>query len=169
MNIPAVFLHPLYYQKGATLDFSNIHEQDIVSSPFKFDIAYSLGVFTTWQPWKDKLRSVPMLFLAWKEYEASLVILHKSRERHQVKKHMTQVIAIFIQSLFWMNGQPVSELAKWQKDVKALRLKPINLEERLDFVMSQPEKYPAFIQIQQLINEIQKLFYKMQAVENLKK
>jgi hypothetical protein len=56
-------------------------------------------------------------------------------------------------------------LNEWQEEMKRFKHKPINAEERLDFVIKKPAMYHSFIQLQQLFSECHKLYYKLKAIE----
>ncbi|WP_078380222.1 YpoC family protein [Sutcliffiella halmapala] len=165
MKLPGSFLHPLFYEAKDRIELTSFHWNDCITTPFKYDLAYSLGMAPLHLPWENNNETVPLLFLGWKELEGELTQFHENRESIKVKVKMTQAIALLLQALFWLNRQPVRSLQEWQKEVNLLQYKPVNIEERLDFVMKRPELYHAFIQLQQLFSECTKLFYKVKIIE----
>jgi hypothetical protein len=165
MRIPDAFVHPLYYKKTDTLSITSFELEDIITKPFKYDIAYYQGAAPFQLPWENTSDSIPLLLFSWKRQESMLNDLHEKRRRFEAKEHIIPAVGWFIQMLFWINGQPVRSLTDWKKDVQSLQWKPMNVDERLDFVMKKPGMYHAFIQLQQLFTECNKLFYKIKVME----
>jgi hypothetical protein len=50
-----------------------------------------------------------------------------------------------------------------------LQRKPVNCEERLLFVINKPTQYHSFVQLQQLFDELEKIYYKAQTVKRILK
>lgn len=165
MRAPTAFVHPLYYAESEEVETGRFNWQSSLTVPFKYDIAYALGLAPSNLPWEHHTETVPLLFQLWKEKEVKLNTLHDKRERSDVKVHVIGGIALLLQAIFWMNQVPVRSLADWEKEISQLPEIPVNIEERLDFVMKKPELYHSFIQLQQLFTESSKLFYKMQAIQ----
>ncbi|MGM0834974.1 MAG: YpoC family protein [Bacillota bacterium] len=164
MRVPTAFAHPLYYSESQEIESGRFDWENSLTVPFKYDMAYALGLAPSNLPWEHQSQTVPLLFHLWKEIEAKLNMLHEKRERSDVKAHVVGGIALLLQAIFWMNKLPVRSLADWEKEILQLHVIPVNIVERLDFVMKKPEMYHAFIQLQQLFTESSKLFYKLQAI-----
>ena len=49
-----------------------------------------------------------------------------------------------------------------------LKIKPINIRERLDYIIQNPNKFHSFIQLSELFVEMEKLFRKQQVLMDLK-
>ncbi|TYS68435.1 hypothetical protein FZC76_11950 [Sutcliffiella horikoshii] len=165
MKIPESFLHPHFYSNQDSISIKIFSLADIIEVPFKFDIAYYLGVAPDQLPWEMTSDSIPHILTSWKEKEILLNSLHEVRDRKEARKQIVLPIAWFLQLLFWMNGQPVRGLTDWKIEVCRLKWKPINVDERLEFVIKKPEMYHSFIQLQQLYTECAKLFYKIKVLE----
>jgi hypothetical protein len=165
MRVPTAFAHPLYYSESQVIVAGKFDWETSLTFPFLYDMAYALGHAPSNLPWEHHLQTVPLLFNLWKVNETKLNMLHEKRERSDVKIHVIGGIALLLQVIFWMNQVPVRSLADWEKEVEQLPIIPVNIVERLDFVMKKPEMYHAFIQLQQLFTESSKLFYKMQAIQ----
>ncbi|KPB06631.1 YpoC family protein [Bacillus sp. CHD6a] len=165
MKIPESFLHPHFYSNQDNISIKTYDLKDIIAVPFKFDIAYYMGAAPDQLPWEMTSDSIPDILTSWREKEILLNSLHETRDRKEARKQILLPIAWYLQLLFWMNGQPVRGLTGWKKEVGRLQWKPVNVEERLEFVIKKPEMYHSFIQLQQLYTESAKLFYKMKALE----
>lgn len=68
-------------------------------------------------------------------------------------------LGIYLSMLFWSNRRPV-QLDELDKHMKTLELVPMNLEERLHFIMDKSDGYPAFKQLNELVQEQRKLVLK---------
>jgi len=66
----------------------------------------------------------------------------------------------FVAFLFWTNETNVPGILNLEQEIKQLRIKPINISERLDFIMSKPDNYHSFVQLCQLFEEFTKQYYK---------
>lgn len=165
MRVPTAFAHPLFYSESQIIETGPFNWQESLTFPFKYDMAYALGLAPSNLPWEHQSQTVPLLFHLWKETETKLNVLHEKRERSDVKGSIAGGIALLLQAIFWMNKLPVRSLTDWEQEIQQLHAKPVNIVERLDFVIKKPEMYHAFIQLQQLFAETSKLFYKMQAIQ----
>ncbi|WP_226683559.1 YpoC family protein [Sutcliffiella horikoshii] len=165
MKIPEAFLHPHFYSNQNSISIKTFELEDIIEIPFKYDIAYYQGAAPHLLPWEKTSDSIPLILNRWKEKERHLISLHEIRDRKEAREQVIHPIAWFLQMLFWMNGQPVRSITDWKNEVDKLKWKPMNVDERLEFVIKKPEMYHAFIQLQQLYTESAKLFYKMKALE----
>lgn len=166
MKIPDAFVHSFFYTKQDSIDLTNFDMEDIITIPFKYDIAYYQGAAPYQLPWENTSDSIPLILMSWKAKEVKLNALHEKRDRRAAREEVIPAIAWYLQMQFWMNGQPVRSLNEWKRELGSLKWKPMNVDERLDFVMKKPELYHSFIQLQQLFTECAKLFYKRKALEN---
>ncbi|WP_053073700.1 YpoC family protein [Bacillus sp. LL01] len=166
MKIPEAFIHPYFYTKKDSININHFDMEDIITIPFKYDIAYYQGAAPYKLPWENTSDSIPLILISWKAKQSTLNTLHENRDRRGAKEEMIPAIGWFLQMQFWMNGQPVRSINDWKRDIDSLKWTPINVDERFDFVLKKPELYHSFIQLQQLFTEGEKLFYKSKALEN---
>ena len=164
MRVPSAFAFSLFYAEGEVIETGQFDWSTSFTVPFKYDMAYALGLAPSNLPWEHHAETVPLLFNLWKDREANLNMLHEQRDRSGVKEQVVGGIALLLQAICWINQVPVRSLTGWQKEMQQLPVVPVNMVERLDFVMKKPEMYHSFIQLQQLFTESGKLFYKMQAI-----
>ncbi|QFT89362.1 hypothetical protein FIU87_11955 [Bacillus sp. THAF10] len=165
MRVPEAFWHPYFYSEGDSLHSKSFSSEDIIEVPFKFDIAYYLGAAPDNLPWESLTDSIPLLIVSWKAQMRILTELHEKRSRQQARQYIIPSISWYLQMLFWINDQPVRGLTNWKVDCDALKWKPVNVVERVDFALKKPNLYHSFIQLQQLFNETEKIFYKKQALK----
>jgi len=110
--------------------------------------------------------TIPSLIEEWKLIKGKLEQLFKLRDKKAIEEPMKQGIALFVQMLHSSNGLSVcpSPIQYHQ-----LRLKPVNVEERLEFILARPHLYHSFIQLVELMNEMEKQWFKVMAINKSKK
>ncbi|MBC2142181.1 hypothetical protein HCA89_07640 [Listeria innocua] len=68
-------------------------------------------------------------------------------------------LGIFLSILFWSNHRPV-QLDNLTEQIKTLETKPLNLEERLEYVLKRGNTFLGFRQLNELVLEQRKLIAK---------
>ena len=86
-----------------------------------------------------------------------------------VKASMTNALHLFFEFLFWTNEREVPNFIPTKQDFSTLHIKPINLTERIFFILSKLEHYHSFIQLSQLFDEFTKQYYKKILMDKQKK
>lgn len=161
-DIPPSFLVAPFFEDTKTLSCSvdlsfkegmNIH-------PFLFDILKHLGLAIEIMPWEAKEQSITFLCHDWQVSRSCLSELFRERNRVAARPHMINQINKFICALFWMNNQAVTSLINVSEEIKKLKVRPINTEERLLFIIENPDHYLSFTQLQELFTELEKQFQK---------
>lgn len=150
INIPIELKYRLFFKEDQT----TIHHEGIFEPPyFRQELLFyqSLDHTAYWNAFHEVL---PQLTAEWKEIESVLTQLFASKHQ-DTRTRMTDGIALFFMFLFWSNDEPV-HLQKWQEKTKHYAVKPVNLEERLQFILDRPFSYPAFRQLSALMLEQQK-------------
>ncbi|WP_078546142.1 YpoC family protein [Litchfieldia alkalitelluris] len=166
--VPSSFYHSLYYDKQSIISLDcELKEQQIKrllkEFPFIFDILEEVGDKFP-KPWEDRNQMIPILLESWSETSDMLSNLFKRRVRNETRGPMLQSISLYIQFLYWVNEQAVPGLQNIVSDMLKLEYTPINIEERMAFILSRPDSYHAYIQVSQLFEEGKKYFYKQNAV-----
>ncbi|WP_110112358.1 YpoC family protein [Bacillus sp. CGMCC 1.16541] len=157
-KVPPQFYHPLFFSKASVMERceKKVFKEVMLSSFFPYDLRLQPE-----EPWKQPQDFVPYVFELWNELETKIALLHKKRQAHATQMSMKYGVANFISALFWMNGVKVSRLTHLDEDVKELTYKPINIGERIAFIMTKPHLYHSFIQLSELYQELQKLYAKL--------
>lgn len=132
-------------------------ETVLVSEQFPYELAYYAG-YQCEKPWNNDQLAVSQLVTDWPNLEKKLAQAFEERDSNECAKLMKLGIAIFIQALFWTNNLPVA-LTKIDENVEKLEWKPINVGERLQFILSRPNFHHSFIQLNELMKELKKQFY----------
>jgi len=100
------------------------------------------------------------MFNEWKEESEHISNYFKQRNRKLASEPMIRGLANFISILTWINGQMLLNLNNLLLELDKLKIKPINLDERISFLLNQPDHYHSFIQLSGLYTELEKLYYK---------
>ena len=86
------------------------------------------------------------------------------------KKHakgMEKGIGLFIQFLSWSNDSQLT--LKNLNQLTLLEIKPVNVEERLGFIISRPNLFHSYRQLSELMVEQEKLYAKKNIVKKASK
>lgn len=101
----------------------------------------------------------------WIFLQGTLEVRFKNRESKQAVPEMKQAIELFIRYIYMTNGMGSDKSECWAE----CDHKPVNLEERLQFIISRPGLYHSYKQLTQLFTEQEKQYAKYVALSNLKK
>jgi hypothetical protein len=124
---------------------------------FVYELLYYHGI-DGWKPWENQEESFLFLMEEWEGVREQLEELYRNRDQNNARSAMKKGIGLFIQLLFWANDQPV--LLKEPIPSIPLVYQPVNLSERLAFIMSRPNLFHSFRQLSELIVEQEKLYVK---------
>lgn len=138
-------------------------EKIIQQVPFYFDLEGALA------PWNERETYVPLLFSVWQKLLPTLEACYEDRDVQRAKGPMLLATAAFIDALFWTNEQPVERLIGVEEDANELAVKPVNIEERLAFLLAAPNKYHSFVQLRAMMDELRKMYAKSVALAKVKK
>lgn len=123
---------------------------------FPEDISYYMGEETKIHPWQQIDHVIPSLIIKWDELNIAIEKQFKVSKNGE-RELMLEAIAIFLQLLFWTNGEPV-QLKLLEEKLTDFPLKPFNTHDRLTFIFSRPTSFHTFKQLQELIVEQLKKF-----------
>ncbi len=151
------FLKPPFYLEG-----KNEIEHDslkIINKPFSYESLHLLGDSSiSTQEYRDVI--IKEMFLQWKEESELLTGYFRIRNRKSASEPMLRGLANFISMSTWLNDKILTNLNELLIELDTLSIKPINLNERISFVIKQPDHYHSFIQLSGLYTELEKLYYK---------
>ncbi|TYR79943.1 hypothetical protein FZC66_12435 [Priestia megaterium] len=160
-DLPLHFKHPLFFKEQREIKWEKAtFGLECDQSYFLHDILYAVGEEHE-QPWKDVKKYLPQVFAKWNEAQSRLYKLFSERKAKEAQPLMIKAIAYFISALFWTNHEPVPRLTHLQQDIEKLKYKPINVYERLAFIIEKPGMYHSFIQVGELYTELRKQYAKM--------
>lgn len=151
--IPPELRHSFFYKDGQIEkgSFSKMN------TPFYDEIAYYNHLESV-KPWENPEQFSKVILDQWRQLRSEIADVFKNRKHKEASKLMKQGLSYFIQYLFWTNGQPSTLvcLERWED----LKVQPINIGERLQFIIQRPNLHHAFIQLDELFVEQEKHFMK---------
>ncbi|MED1907342.1 YpoC family protein [Cytobacillus firmus] len=157
--------HSLFYKRGDSLapkEESLFAYQPL--PPFLYEAAFYAGIPAV-RPWENNAKYIPVLFDEWAGQKDLLDMHFTNRDQKAALGPMKVSLGVFLQLLYWSNSKP----ANLQEDPGELTIKPVNLKERLDFIAARPAFYHSYIQLSELMTEMEKQYMKMLALEQMKK
>ncbi|MFD3446074.1 YpoC family protein [Microbacteriaceae bacterium 4G12] len=164
--IPPSFLQaPFFIDEAQQIAYNEAQSflETMENGYFVYDILTTKEA--VYEPWNDQEITIPAAFQMWKQEKEKIALLFRERKRKEARQPMIQFIAHLISVLHWMNGTPVVTLHSIKEELECLALKPVNVSERMTFIMEQPDHYHSFIQLSELYEEVEKLFTKMMIMQ----
>ena len=160
LPLPIELHHPFFFStKVIEVEISpSMH----VTENFMYDALFYNGI-ASFKPWENPSDAIPQLIEEWKKDRELLEALHRNRDQKNTLKAMKKGIGLFIQFLFWSNNKPV--LLKNSISLNSIEYKPVNIEERLAFIISRPTLFHSFRQLSELMVEQEKIFVKKSIME----
>lgn len=160
-SIPEELQHPLFFQSGEISWEQDDEKNWNFSRPFIYDCAYFVG-FNSLTPWFSREVSVPGLLQQWEKLKEPLRNHFSNRNKTEAASLMKLGTAFFLEFLFWSNRKPVRLYPQISYD--ELQIKPVNIKERLDFIVGRQNTYHSFMQLVELFTEMEKLFAKSKVI-----
>ncbi|MDQ0228791.1 YpoC family protein [Metabacillus malikii] len=166
-NIPSTFLNKPFFTERNT--FEKLPDSLPVKEIFKKEpLYYEFQGAPQYLPWNNTDETFPLIISLWKGNLQILKISYDTRQKNRDREELLiHSITLFVCGLFWANNKPVQTLKLDDMNISSLPIKPINCEERLGFVLNYYQKYHAFVQLQQLFSELEKVYFKHKAIKSL--
>lgn len=157
LHVPLELKSILFFpEESISIDYHKMKEWNELSSftIFPYDFAFYHGM-EVYHPWEHVEKHMSFLFTEWKKIEVECQQLFSERKTKQALEPMKEGIALFFTLVFWIHKLPV-QLKEWESKVNKLPIKPVNLVERLTFIVQRPALYHSFIQLSELFRELEK-------------
>ncbi|MGG4491922.1 YpoC family protein [Metabacillus idriensis] len=167
INLPDAFKAEPFFSKDdltILLNSAGTAEEIIKANPLYFDIFYKANMPIDFYPWKNPELSIRILEDEWLSIKETIKSGISSNRRKADKGQMIKGISILICMIHWSNDIPVHHLHIEGYDLTSFAAKPVNLSERLMYVLLKPEQFHSFIQLDQLIEETAKQYHKKRAM-----
>jgi hypothetical protein len=101
----------------------------------------------------------------WQQYKLELEEYLKNRDSEKASPLMEKAIGLFREFLYSSNGLHCSDLY----NIDDCILKPINVQERLKFIITRPSLYHSYVQLAELFAEQEKQYARKMALNKVKK
>ncbi len=167
LPIPKELQHPFFF---SIQDEMNIEKESLtkisLNDPFLYEIAYYSQVDAL-KPWERQEEFIPLIVAEWAKMKPLLSDLFSKRETKQIMKPMQSAVRLFLAFVYWGNGLPVQYSPSLISH--KLRIKPVNIDERLTFIIARPVLHHSFIQLNGLMVEMEKQYVKAQALKKASK
>jgi hypothetical protein len=163
--VPKELLLPLFYTGNDEEVFVDSHQPDPLNPFFSYEILYYNKIVDTPVPW-NTTSYIQEAEEGWQGIREELNAAFSSRSADEINSLMKKAIAQFLMYLFWTNQMPAKP-AIWREELGKMRLKPVNADERLSFVLTQPSLFHSYKQLEQLFIEQLKQYLKQQAIKKI--
>ncbi|WP_342432100.1 YpoC family protein [Neobacillus sp. FSL H8-0543] len=114
-------------------------------------------------PMESQDESISHLLEEWEKVKPELESLYRNRDQKTTIRGMKKGIALFLQFLFWSNDRQMSALET--TPLILLDIKPVNIDERLGFIISRPNLFHSYRQLCELMVEHEKLYAKKKVIK----
>jgi hypothetical protein len=101
----------------------------------------------------------------WESIQSQLAPLFRARDQKNTKEWMKKGINLFLQFLYLTNNEIFLSSNGNKINYDQFLFKPVNLEERIDFIISRPGLYHSYRQLSELMHEQEKQFVKSNIVK----
>ncbi|MDR6998513.1 YpoC family protein [Neobacillus niacini] len=119
------------------------------------------------KPWEKPSEVVPILLLEWGNLKEDLERFYSIRDQENTNLGMKKGIDLFLKFLFWSNERPIAD--KEPLPLDSLEYKPVNIGERLGFILKRPNLFHSYRQLSELFLEQEKLFVKKNIMKKASK
>lgn len=167
LPIPKELQHSFFFSVNEKLivDQTSLTNMNI-TIPFLYEAAFYSKV-EAFKPWEKQEECIPILLKEWEAIKPQLEGYFSRRDIKQVEKPMKLGISLLIEFVYWTNELPVNfSKVILQKNIKIM---PVNLEERLSFILAKPTLHHSFIQLNELMLEMEKQYEKQKALKKASK
>lgn len=111
-------------------------------------------------------KDVTRILEEWQSVKELLDDLYRSRDFKNTKAWMDKGIELFLQFMVQTNDMP---FFKDTIPYDQFEIKPVNLEERLEFIIERPNLYHSYRQLSELMSEQEKHFVKKNIIKKSSK
>jgi hypothetical protein len=108
-------------------------------------------------------QAISNLLSDWERIKVELETLYRNRDQKSTLQGMKKGIGLFIQFLFWSNDRQIN--SKEPVSINQLVITPVNLDERLAYILSRPNLFHSYRQLSELMTEQAKQYAKKNIVK----
>jgi len=111
----------------------------------------------------NRRETAAAILAEWEIIQSQLAPLFRARDQKNTKEWMENGINLFLQFLYLTNHETFLSSNEIRYD--QFLYKPVNLEERIDFIHSRPGLYHSYRQLSELMLEQEKQFVKSNIIK----
>lgn len=163
--VPEPFCLQPFYAQGELLELSSSFADNLRHRPFSYDIAHFHEAKKADKPWLKWRENGPAMFHLWEETNGELRLHYKKRDKKAAKEPMTAMIALLMDAIFWLNERAIASLVNWKVEIAELEIAPVNIVERIQFMLESPEHFHSYNQLKSLFTEVEKSYYRQLAIK----
>ena len=119
-----------------------------------------------YKPWEDFAAIQAELWAEWAVVADRVEERLAKRQTKEIEPYMQKGIVLFLSTLFWSNKSAV-QVDHLDAHIQSLVHKPVNVDERIGYILNRPNTYPAYMQLKSLMDEQKKLVAKLIALKKL--
>jgi hypothetical protein len=108
-------------------------------------------------------QAISNLLSDWERIKVELETLYRNRDQKSTLQGMKKGIGLFIQFLYWSNDRQIN--SKEPISINQLVITPVNLDERLAYILSRPNLFHSYRQLSELMTEQAKQYAKKNIVK----
>ncbi|MEH6994624.1 YpoC family protein [Neobacillus drentensis] len=108
-------------------------------------------------------QAISNLLSDWERIKVELEGLYRNRDQKSTLQGMKKGIGLFIQFLYWSNDRQIN--SKEPISINQLVISPVNLDERLAYILSRPNLFHSYRQLSELMTEQAKQYAKKNIVK----
>ncbi|NGP43745.1 hypothetical protein G4V62_01720 [Bacillaceae bacterium SIJ1] len=159
IQVPASFSIRPFYEQSARI---HLPKGDAPLSAWLESVPFAIDVAAALHEPHVRIYEAPYsefneVFNWWEDtWKGPIQTAFSNDEKDVAGPMMIQGTANFLSLLFWIGRQPVQALTSWQEDMLQCPITPMNLKERMPFIVSRPRHYASFIQLNQMYIELRK-------------
>ncbi|MDP4083846.1 MAG: hypothetical protein Q8934_04435 [Bacillota bacterium] len=158
VQVPKELNHSFFFEQNKEIDIKS----EIEEMNFIYEIYFYNGIPAP-KPWIHPNEALPKLLEKWTSKKEELTLLHQKMDQKTIEEDMKKGIGLFIQFLFWSNDCPVR--LDQSIHLEQLPYHPVNIRERLEFIILKPKLYHSFVQLSELIEEQRKHYVKKSIIK----
>jgi hypothetical protein len=107
--------------------------------------------------------NISLVLEKWDGIRSELETFYRNRDQKSTLYLMKKGIGYFVKFLYWSNDRQVD--SNEPTSLNQFEIKPVNLEERLTYILQRPNLFHSYRQLTELFTEQEKLFAKKNIVK----
>lgn len=167
LSIPDELNNPFFFSANAEITVQKEQLQQIILDiPFLYEAAFYANIDAL-KPWELHEEFIPLIKNEWDTVKLKLEELFRKRSYKSTIEPMKKGISLFLQFVYWANARPVHFGMPLLGE--SLKVQPVNMRERIGFIIQRPALYHSFVQLNELMIEMEKQYVKKMAIKKASK